>query len=489
MERLNDLRFMLMFLPGVRLGPDPRRRRAARARLMALGQSLCPIRAASKAPGLRRGSHPLVTMVPVSVGAMLSPRAGDAGGGRVRRLCGWAAAARRAPGRGRTPARGLTLLLAVGLALGGTGCDSHEEQAPPMAPPSVTVTRAVRQNVTDWDEFTGRFVSTERVELRARVSGYLDAVTFADGQVVKRGDMLFRIDPRPFVAAVSEAEARLTGARSQVTLAQQEYDRAKNLLSYRAGSEANLEQRAQALENSRAQVIQAEAALQRAKLDLEFTTVRAPLAGRIGRHLVSPGNLVSGGESSNATLLATIVTIDPIDFSFDLDQASALRYVRLAQRGARPSSRDFENPVQLALSDEAGYPHQGRVVFVDNEADASTGTVRLRARFDNPQDIFAPGIFARVRLIASAPYQALLVPDAAVATDQSRRVLYVLGAGDMLEARQVQLGPLQGGMRVIRHGLQGEEEIVVGGMMRVRAGQPVVPQRAAAPRAVSDARP
>ena len=173
--------------------------------------------------------------------------------------------------------------------------------------------------------------------------------------------------------------------------------------------------------------------------------------------------------------------MDPIDFTFDLDQASALRYVRLAQRGDRPSSRDFENPVQLALADETGFPHQGRVVFVDNEADAGTGTIRLRARFDNPHDIFAPGVFARVRLIASAPYQALLVPDAAVATDQSRRVLYVLGEGDMPEARQVQLGPLHDGLRVIRDGLRGDEEVVVGGMMRVRAGQQVVPQRPTPP--------
>lgn len=358
-----------------------------------------------------------------------------------------------------------------------------------MAPPSVTVTKAVRKEVTDWDEFTGRFVSTERVELRARVSGYLDSVSFADGQVVKRGDTLFRIDPRPFVAAVTEAEARLTGARSQATLAQQEYDRAKNLLQYRAASEANLEQRVQAVENTKAQVIQADAALQRAKLDLEFTTIRAPQAGRIGRHLVSPGNLVSGGEASSATLLATIVTMDPIDFSFDLDQASALRYVRLAQRGARPSSRDFENPVQLALADETGFPHTGRIVFVDNEADFGTGTIRLRARFANPHDIFVPGGFARVRLIASAPYQALLVPDAAVATDQSRRVLYVLGEGNMPEARQVQLGPLHDGLRVIRDGLRADDEVVVGGMMRVRAGQPVQPRRSGMPAAYSDARP
>ncbi len=360
-----------------------------------------------------------------------------------------------------------------------------------MAPPRVAVMPPVRREITDWDEFTGRFASTERVELRARVGGHLDAVNFKDGQLVRRGDLLFRIDPRPFAASVTEAEARLTGARSQLTLAQQEYDRGRNLREYRAASEANLEQRTQALDAARAQAIQFEAALARARLDLEFTEVRAPLTGRIGRHLVSPGNVVSGGDASTATLLATIVTIDPIDFTFDIDQAAALRYVRLAESGGRPSSREVANPVQLALADEAGFPHAGRVVFVDNEADAGTGTIRLRARFDNPRDLFVPGVFARVRLIASAPYQALLVPDAAVATDQSRRVLYILGPGDTVEARQVQLGPLHDGLRVIRDGLRGDEEIVATGMMRVRAGQAVAPARPAAAgnRTVSEARP
>jgi multidrug efflux system membrane fusion protein len=379
--------------------------------------------------------------------------------------------------------------LCLGLACGG--CDTHEEEAAPMALPQVTVMPPVRREITDWDEFTGRFVSTERIELRARVSGYLDSVGFADGQVVRRGDLLFRIDPRPFEAAVTEVDARLTVIRSQLTLAEREFERTKNLLQYRAASEANLEQRAQAVEAARAQVTQAEAALQRARLDLEFTQIRAPTTGRIGRHLVSPGNLVSGGEASTATLLATIVTIDPIDVTFDIDQAAALRYIRLAESGSRPSSREVANPVQLALADETGFPHAGRVVFVDNEADAGIGTIRLRARFENPRDLFAPGVFARVRLIASLPYQALLVPDMAVATDQSRRVLYVLGPGDRLEARQVQLGALHEGLRVILTGLRGDEEIVVSGVMRVRAGQAVIPMRPAATgnRTVSEARP
>ncbi|MBK1656786.1 efflux RND transporter periplasmic adaptor subunit [Paracraurococcus ruber] len=357
------------------------------------------------------------------------------------------------------------------------GCDKHEQEMAPEVAPVVTVVRPVQRQVTDWDEFTGRFVSVERVELRARVSGYLDSFEFQDGQVVRRGDLLFRIDARPFRTAIIDAEARLVAARSQVVLAEREFERTRNLLTARAASEANVEQRAQALDAARAAVTQADAALQRARLDLEFTEVRAPVAGRIGRHLVSPGNLVSGGEGSTATLLATIVTIDPIDFGFDIDQAAGLRYARLAVSGGRPSSRDMQNPVQLALADETGFPHAGRVVFVDNEADAGTGTIRLRARFANPRDLFLPGGFARVRLVASAPYQALLVPDSAVATDQSRRVVYVLGEGDKLQMRQVQLGSLHDGMRVIRSGLDGSEEVVTTGLTRIRAGQAVRPNR------------
>ena len=319
------------------------------------------------------------------------------------------------------------------------------------------------------------------MELRARVSGFVDLVGFTDGQVVRRGELLYRIDPRPFQAALAVAEAKLAGARSQVTLAEREHVRARSLLQYRAGSEAAFEQRQQGLDAARAQQAEAEAQLQRARLDLEFTEVRAPLEGRIGRHLVSPGNLVSGGEGSAATLLATIVTIDPIDVSFDIDQNSALRYLRLAESGTRPSSRDVANPVQLGLADEPSFPHQGRVVFVDNEADLGTGTIRLRARFANPREIFAPGGFARVRLLAGAPYQALLVPDAAIATDQSRRVVYVLGEGTQAVARPVQLGPLHGGMRVIRQGLGGEEQVVTTGLTHVRSGQVVAPSPAQEP--------
>lgn len=372
--------------------------------------------------------------------------------------------------------RALAMLFAALLPLAACG-EGETTEAPPE-PPRVTVARPVQREVTEWDEFTARFVAVERVELRARVSGYLNSFHFSDGQIVRQGDLLFRIDPRPFEAAVAGAEGRLAEARSRVSLADRELERVMSLLRARAASESNLEQRNQAVEGGRAQVAEAEAQLRRARLDLEFTTIRSPLTGRIGRHLVSPGNLIAGGQDGAATLLATIVSIDPIDASFDIDQATGLRYVRMAQTGERPSSRDTSNPVRLALGDEEGFPHNGQVVFVDNEADLGTGTLRIRARFANPNQVFQPGLFARIRLLSTLPYRALLVPDAAIATDQSRRIVYVLGENNQVRMREVRLGSLHDDMRVIRDGLGPQDEIVVNGLSRIRAGRPVTPERA-----------
>lgn len=376
------------------------------------------------------------------------------------------------------PMRAGLAWLGLGLALLLAGCNEETVAEMPDTPAAVSVAQPLEREITDWDEFTGRFVSVERVDLRARVSGTLESVEFTGGQVVREGEVLFRIDPRPFQTIVAEAEARLAEARSQLVLAEREQERTQSLLSYRAATQQNVEQRAQGVAAARAQVMQADAALQRARLNLEFTTVRAPQPGRIGRHLVSPGNLVSGGEASTATLLATIVTIDPIDIIFDIDQAALLRYVRLAETGARPSSRDVQNPVELALADELGFPHRGHVVFVDNEADAGTGTLRLRARFPNPGQLFTPGQFARVRLLGSAPYRAVMIPDSAITTDQSRRVIYVVGTDDRIAMHEVQLGPQHDGLRVIRSGLAASDRVVVGGIPRVRIGMPVTPEPA-----------
>jgi multidrug efflux system membrane fusion protein len=372
----------------------------------------------------------------------------------------------------------LAVLLVLPLILILTACREDESAAAPEAPLTISVAQPLEREITDWDEFTGRFVSVERVDLRARVSGVVEAMNFTGGQLVREGDVLFHLDARPFQTVVAEAEGRLAETRSQLVLAEREQERTNSLLSYRAATQQNVEQRTQGVAAARALVMQADAGLQRARLNLEFTTVRAPQAGRIGRHLVSPGNLVSGGEASTATLLATIVTIDPIDLVFDIDQAALLRYVRLAEAGTRPSSRDVANPVEMALADEIGFPHSGQVVFVDNEADAGTGTLRLRARFANPAQLFTPGQFARVRLLGSAAYRAVMIPDSAITTDQSRRVVYVVGPENTVAMREVQLGPLHDGLRVIRSGIAAADAVVVGGIPRVRGGMPVTPEQA-----------
>ena len=277
----------------------------------------------------------------------------------------------------------------------------------------------MQRRLTEWDEYTGRFASAERVEIRPRVNGYLDAVHFEDGQIVQQGDLLFTMDPRPYDAAVAGTEATLAQARVRVVFARSQVERVQELRRTDAIAGSTSDQRLQELQVAAAEALGAEATAARARLDVEFTQVRAPVAGRVGRALVRPGNLVSG----DATLLTTVVSLDPIHFYFDADQNAYLRYQRLAREGLRPSSREEANPVQLALSDEQGWPHRGRMDFVDNEIDTgtSTGTIRLRAVFPNPNGAFTPGLFDRLRLVGSAEYEATLLPQDAIGTEQGRR--------------------------------------------------------------------
>lgn len=349
--------------------------------------------------------------------------------------------------------------------------DSRQE------PPVVTVAQPTKRTVTDWDSFTGRFEAVEQVEVRARVNGYVQSVDFRDGAVVSKGDLLYVIDPRPYEAAVAQAAGQLADARSRTSLAERELARGQQLAQTSAIPEAQVDQRRQQLQVSQAAIIQAEANLRRTQLDLEFTRVTAPLDGRIGRHLVSVGNLVQGGESG-ATLLTTIVSLDPIHIYFDMDEATYLKNTRLWLEGRRPTSRDKPNPVQITLPGETAPSRQGAMDFVDNRLDVGTGTLRGRASVPNDNLALVPGQFARIQLIGSAPYEALLLPDAAIASDQSRKVVYVLRDDDTVEARPVQLGPIDAGLRVIRDGLKPEDRVVVDGLQRVRAGQKVKPQPA-----------
>jgi RND family efflux transporter MFP subunit len=357
-------------------------------------------------------------------------------------------------------------LLAVGLPL---GC-APEATAPP--PPSVEVAHPVVREIVEWDEYSGRLQAVERVEVRARVSGYIESVPFLDGQIVEPGDLLFVIDPRPYRAALARAEADLSSAIARRALAGSDARRAQQLLENGVISRERYDTQATGLRTADAEVQAAKAAVEQARLDLEFTHVRSPIRGRVARDLVTVGNLVTGG-SSDSTLLTTIVSLDPIYVYFDADERAVLKYERLAERGERPSSRDVPNPVLLALADEDGFPHLGHMDFVDNQLDPRTGTMRARAIFPNPDHQLTPGLFARVRLLGSGRYRALLLPDEALGTDQSDRVVLVVDAEGRVASRKVETGPLIEGLRVIRSGITAEDLVVIRGVQSVRPGSVV----------------
>jgi RND family efflux transporter MFP subunit len=341
--------------------------------------------------------------------------------------------------------------------------------------PQVTVAAASERKVTEFDEFTGRFEAVERVEVRPRVSGYISSVNFSEGSEVRKGDVLFVIDPRPYAAERDKARAQLAQAHSQLVLAKSERDRATKLLTQHAISEEEFDTRTAGREQAQANVEAAQAALDAANLNLEFTRVTAPIAGRISRALVTSGNFVANGQ----TLLTTLVSLDPIYVSFDGDEHVYLKYTKLAREGSRASSRDAHNPVLVGLADEDGYPHQGVMVFVDNALDPATGTIRGRALLDNHDRSFTPGLFARVKLMGSGEYRAVLINDSAIGTDQSVRYVLVVGADNKVEYRPVKLGPIIDGLRVVQSGLAAGETIVVNGLQRVRPGAQVAPQRVA----------
>jgi RND family efflux transporter MFP subunit len=373
--------------------------------------------------------------------------------------------------------RPLIVLLAVTLS----GCGDKPPQQAAAAAPPVTVAQPTKRTVTDWDEFTGRFEAVEEVQVRARVGGFVTSVEFRDGAFVNTGDLLYVIDPRPFEAVAEQADGQLSDARARAELGKRELDRALRLNETQAVADSIVDQRRQALQAANAAILQAEGALKAAHLNIEFSHVVAPLGGRVSRHLVSVGNLVQGSDGGGAaTLLTSIVSLDPIYVYFDMDEATYLKNNRLYFEGKRPSSRENPNPVQVTLTGETKPSHDGKVDFLDNRLDVSTGTLRVRAVIPNKDFSILPGQFGRVRLIGSAPYEALLLPDTAIATDQSRKIVFVVKDDDTVEARPVILGPLDEGLRVVREGLKPEDRVIVEGLQRARVGAKVSPHAAKA---------
>lgn len=358
--------------------------------------------------------------------------------------------------------------LAAGLLFSGCGKPS---QSPSPPPPTVSVIAPVEREIVEWDEYTGRLEAPESVEVRARVNGYLDKVHFKEGKEVKKGDLLITIDPRPYQAEFDRADADHQRAESQAELAKNDADRAGRLIATKAISEEDFDTRIRTHASAMAAARSAKAALDSARLNLEFTEIRAPINGRIGRALVTEGNLVSGGVSgAGATLLTTIVSQDPLYCYVDLDERSVLKYIRLRREGRRVSALDAQIPVEVALADETDFPRKGHVDFVDNKLDPTTGTVRCRGVIANPERALGPGFFARLRIPGSGKYPALLLPDRAFGSDQAQKFVYVVTAEKKIEFRPVTVGPIVDGLRVVTSGLKPGEQVVVEGLVRVRPG-------------------
>jgi RND family efflux transporter MFP subunit len=364
--------------------------------------------------------------------------------------------------------------MAAGLALAGLlgGCNREavSQQAPPP-PPEVSVAPAFQREVQEFEEFTARLEAPDTVELRARVAGALDKVHFAEGQRVAQGDLLFTIDPRPFAAEVARAEAQLATARNQAELGASELARAEKLTAIQGVSLQELDQLRATVRNARSGIQSAEAALVQARLNLEFTRIRAPVAGRISRAMVTPGNLVSVGTP----VLTTLVSQDRVYAYFDASEATYLKTLRLVRAGSLASPRTQPTAAWMGLADETGFPHQGQVDFVDNRLNPATASIRGRAVFDNRDGRFTPGLFARVKVVGSGKYPATLVADRAIGTDQTRKVVMLVGKDNVVQPREVQPGALIDGMRVVQ-GVQPGELVVVDGLQRAQPGAPVTPR-------------
>jgi RND family efflux transporter MFP subunit len=359
-------------------------------------------------------------------------------------------------------------------------CQQPQAAAPPPALPQVTVSQPVAREVVEWDEYTGRVEAVESVEVRARVSGYLQSVHFTDGAIVQKRALLFVIDPRPYQEELNRATAALEQTMARYERTQKDFSRAQQLVRARAMSQEEVDTRSADQREAQEAAQAARAAVEAARLNVEFTQIRAPISGRISRQLVTEGNLVNGG-TAQSTLLTTIVTLDPIYAYFEADERSYLKYSRLWRNGTRSGSREGKIPVNLGLADETGFPHRGQLDFLDNRLDPNTGTMAGRAIFPNPNLRLIPGLFARIHVPGSRQYEALLIPDETMGSDQTQRFAFVVNDQNTVEYRKVELGPIIDGLRVVRGGLKPEDWVIVNGVQRVRAGDKVDPRKQAIP--------
>ncbi len=369
--------------------------------------------------------------------------------------------------------RQVALALLAGLFVSASS--ALAQGGPPAMP--VTVSAPIAKRVTQWDEYSGRFEAVAVVEVRARVSGFIEQLHFRDGQDVKVGDPLFTIDKRPYEIAVESAQADVARMQAQVQLADLQVQRGNALVVSRNIPESENDTRKSTLAVARAQLKAAEAALRNAQLNLEWTEVTAPISGRISDRKVDAGNLIQGGQTG-ATMLASIVTQDPIHFIFDVSEADHLRYQRLSMAGTRPQEGSPALPVRIKLADETEWTRTGKINFVDNSLSLRSGTIRTRAVVDNRDGLLTPGVFARVQLYGGQ-YDALLIPDSAVVSDQARKIVFVVGNDNVVQAKPVQLGPLVDGLRAVRGGLKPDDKVVLDGLANpmVRPGAKIQPQK------------
>ncbi len=348
--------------------------------------------------------------------------------------------------------------------------------AAPAAPPPVTVSHPLLQDITEWDEYTGQFQAVDEVAIRARVSGYLTEIHFTDGQWVNKGDLLFVIDPRPFQIDLDSAKAQLAQATARLEWANQELGRVAALRKGDYATQSSFDEKVQIARTAAASVDTARAAIAAAELNLDFTRVTAPIDGRIGAHQISIGNLIGGGTSGTSDVLTTIVSLKPIHFIFQMSENEYLAYQRAIHEGRLAAQTSGKVPAFVKLSDETAWAHQGRLDFVDNQIDRGSGTITVRAEFPNADLFIAPGTFGRLRLPGSDPHPALLIPDSAIVSDQSRKVVMTVSADGTVVPRVIRPGPSYGNLRIVRDGLAAEDTIIIGGLMRARPDAKVKPE-------------